>query len=325
MHDVAPSIQLGPSSFEAFFRGLPAITWCWTIQFNVLPVYNSLSKVNGRDARTMTMSHVSYWSNISLFCYYIIFGFAALIIWGNRINPDFMTNLDYNNTNYVFYYGMELSTTTQFIMCIVTFASIPMFAFEARTNSHYIAMDAYYKYIKNGKWKTCCCDLFKNGLSNTSLHHNRTTSITDYTKLESEASEANIDHEETPLMGSEHSSVESSDSTSNSNIEERTREYEDNDYSETWKTIMIESGTIIVTASIVALYLTNLNWCLSLVGATYGCYIAYFVPSIVYWKCIGNVTNNKLRTKHRILKYLAIVSILYGIIVCVLGVTMAFI
>ena len=314
MNDVAASIQLGPTSFEAFFRGLPAITWCWTIQFNVLPVYSSLNEINERDARIMTMSHVSYWSNVSLFCYYTIFGFAALIIWGNRINPDFMTNLDYNDTNYVFYYGMELSTTTQFIMCIVTFASIPMFAFEARPNSHYIAMDAYCKFIKNGKWKRCCCDLMKNGDHEPESKHGvhvKPRSITDYARLESLESEANIDHEETPLMASEHGSIESSSTSNSNNGEHDDYDHEENDYSETWKTIMVESGTIIVTASIVALYLTNLNWCLSLVGATYGCYISYFVPSIVYWRCISNISKNKLETKHKILKFLAIVSIIY--------------
>lgn len=286
------------------------------------------------------MSSVSYWSNISLFIYYTIFGFAALIIWGNKINPDFMTNLDYNDTNYVFYYGMELSTTTQFIMCIVTFASIPIFAFEARTNSHFIVMDIYYKLIKNGKYKTCCCDLFKSLKRKSGHHikHNKSRSITDYAKLEAIESEANIDHEETPLMGSEHGSTASTSSLSYNEHEqkegdlltlttEERRNYnnDDNDYSESWITIMIESGTIIVTASIVALYLTNLNWCLSLVGATYGCYISYFVPSIVYWRCINNISIKKLNTKQKILKYLAIVSIIYGIIVCVLGVTMAFV
>eukprot|EP01084_Bolivina_argentea_P205140 350503_1 len=265
------------------------------------------------------MSHVSYWTVIILFIYYVIFGFSALIIWGNKINPDFMTNLDYKDINYVFYYGIELSTTTQCIMCIITFASIPMFAFEARTNTHYIIMDIYYNYIKPK--------------IHIQLYDNK--SITDYKHIERAESEANIDidmdHEQTPLMSSEHSNSHSRsrstsvDSNDNDNINDNNSLNYSKIYCENWISRLIESGTIITTAAIVALYLTNLNWCLSLVGATYGCYIAYFVPSIVYWKAIKNLKNKELTHKLLILKFMAIVSIIYGIIVCVLGVTMAFI
>merc|ERR1739844_635076 len=66
---------------------------------------------------------------------------------GSQVNDDFISNLDYKDKNYVFYFGMELSTTTQFILALITFSSIPMFSFEARTNSHYILMDI---------WSKCC-------------------------------------------------------------------------------------------------------------------------------------------------------------------------
>ena len=126
------------------------------------------------------------------------------------------------------------------------------------------------------------------------------------------------EHEETPLMGSEHGSSTSS-STSDDVL---TCVERNDDYSENWLSRLIESGIIIGSAAIVALYLTNLNWCLSLVGATYGCYIAYFVPSIVYWKAVKDL--KEISTKKRVLKYLAILSMGYGVIVCVLGVAMSF-
>eukprot|EP01083_Nonionella_stella_P205074 747144_1 len=273
LDDLAPSIQLGPTSYQSFFRGLPAITWCWTVQFNVLPIYGTLT---GR-YKAQTMAHVSYWSWVSLFIYYMAFGFAVLIIWGTRINADFMTNLDYNDQNYVFYYGMELSTTTQFIMCIITFASIPIFAFEARTNLHYIAADVYHSL-------------------KTSDDYDADYSLTD------------LYHEETPLIGSK----------------ERDESWTEHvDYEENWIHRLIESGVIMASAAVVALYVTNLNWCLSLVGATYGCYIAYFLPSVVYWKAVSK--ENKLSTKQKILKCLSVICVLYGIMVCVLGITMAFV
>ena len=46
MNNVAPSIQLGPVDYSSFFRGLPAITWCWTVQFNVLPIFDSMPNNN---------------------------------------------------------------------------------------------------------------------------------------------------------------------------------------------------------------------------------------------------------------------------------------
>jgi len=267
-------IQVGPADLSSFFRGLPAITWCWTIQFNVLPVYNSIAD-NGQQR---VMSHVSYYSVVSLFVYYCLFGFASLIIWGSQVNDDFISNLDYKDKNYVFYFGMELSTTTQFILALITFSSIPMFSFEARTNSHYILMDI---------WNKCCVD----------RHH-----------FQAEVEENS--EEDTPLIVSSHDN----DQVMN----------EKNDlYKETILSRFLESAFIIVSAAIVALYLTNLNWCLSLVGATYGCYIAYLMPSIVYWQTVKNI--KQLSMKRRVLKYLSVVSIVYGVIVCVFGIGMSFV
>eukprot|EP00483_Globobulimina_turgida_P006900 UN06913 len=186
-------------------------------------------------------------------------------------------------------------------MCIVTFGSIPIFAFEARRNSHYIIMDIFSNYIK----PRLCKNKSKNSIN-----------LADY--IEREDSEANIDDEDSPLLSSEHWS--GSTTSSSSSIDDAVSMYCEN-----WISRLIESALIICTAAVVALYLTNLNWCLSLVGATYGCYIAYFVPSIVFWKCISDKNNKELSHKLLILKCMAIISILYGIIVCVLGVTMAFI
>mmetsp|Transcript_69880 Transcript_69880/g.62668 ORF Transcript_69880/g.62668 Transcript_69880/m.62668 type:complete len:515 (+) Transcript_69880:71-1615(+) len=280
--EISTSIQYFNTNFNAIFRGLPPITWCWTIQFNVLPVYMTLNESN----RNKQMQSVSWWTVSLLFIYYVLFGISTMITWGNRINDDFITNLDYNNKNYVFYLSIELSTVTQFIMVIVTFASIPIFAFEARVNLHYILTDIYW-----------CC--FVPILQRIGCYYYHDT-----------IDNNDIENERSPLLSS-------SPDTQNNQFDILTRSYE-----ETSTSRVMEGSFLIATAALFALMVENLNWSLSIVGATYGAYIAYFVPSIVYLRAIWN--QNNLSRKHRYYKYMAFVIFTYGIIVCVLGIMEVF-
>merc|ERR1712154_11255 len=108
------------------FLGLPTLSWCWSLQFNAIPIYLTLSE----DTRLSQINRVSLWSVLILFIFYGMQGIAVYIVWGNQINSDFITNLDHLNANYIFYFNEWLSTFTQFIISIACFFSIPIFAFE---------------------------------------------------------------------------------------------------------------------------------------------------------------------------------------------------
>merc|ERR1719229_161524 len=95
------------------------------------------------------------------------------------------------------------------------------------------------------------------------------------------------------------------------------------DYEETSTSIAIEGTLLIVSAASVALFLRNLNWSLSVVGSTYGCYIVYFIPSVVYYMAIRK--NRNLSIKDKFFIFMAFLIFIYGITVCAMGLTEAFI
>eukprot|EP01084_Bolivina_argentea_P309960 536205_1 len=280
---ISTSIQWFPTNYNSLFSGLPPITWSWAVQFNIMPVYMSLNSLT----RSKQLKKVSYWVISLLFIYYIIFGISTMIIWGDNINDDFITNLDYNNSNYVFYYGFELATVTQFFLCLITFASIPIFAFESRKNLHYILMDIYYY------WLFVCID--RNN------------------QIDMENNNQNIDNETTPLIHA----------NDNETTHMHMNTVMDYNYEETSTSIWIEGSFLIVSAAGVALFLTNLNWSLTLVGSTYGSYIVYFIPSVIYCMAIRN--SRILTVKHKFFMFMAFLIFIYGIVVCGMGLTAAFI
>ena len=81
--------------------------------------------------------------------------------------------------------------------------------------------------------------------------------------------------------------------------------------------IFIEGLFISILTSFIALKVTDLNLVLSIVGATYACYISFLLPSGLYikhyYKC------NDVTLYDKILYYIAIFSCIFGIIICVAG------
>merc|ERR1712228_535648 len=96
------------------------------------------------------------------------------------------------------------------------------------------------------------------------------------------------------------------------------------DFEETMLSRLIEGSVIVITAALVAMLVTDLNLSLSLCGATYACYIFYFLPSGAYLVAIRRFNPNQLVFYDRFLKYIALFSICYGIFVCVTGITAVF-
>eukprot|EP01084_Bolivina_argentea_P308663 533792_1 len=274
------------------FLGLPCISWCWSLQFNAIPIYLTLHP----DTRLNKINKVSLWSVFILFILYGTQGVAFYIVWADSINKDFITNLDNKNSNYIFYFDSWLSTLTQFIISIACFFSIPIFAFESRTNLHAI--------IRNLKEL-----LFRKteiSLINESTQDERVDSNVLY---ENEYNDYSVD-----------------DINCVNNVEDRIVSEERINENEmgSFLSRLIEGSVICISAALVAMLISDLNLCLSLAGATYGCYISYFLPSGVYIIAVNKFDARQLTNYDVILKYIAIISILYGVVVCIAGILTAF-
>eukprot|EP01084_Bolivina_argentea_P050797 93413_1 len=73
---------------------------------------------------------------------------------------------------------------------------------------------------------------------------------------------------------------------------------------------VIEGSCICISAAFIALMVSDLNLCITLVGATYACYMSYFLPSGVFLRTLHG--SNELPVYDKLLKYVAMFSILYG-------------
>ena len=205
------------------------------------------------NSRVTTIPGVSLLSVFIIFLFYVSQGIAVYLVWADSINSDFVTNLDPKNKHYEFYFPNWLATLTQIIIAISCFFSIPILAFESRTNLHSIITSCYKSYYMD---------------NNDQLLQNE-----------------NDDHES----------------------------------EETCLSRWTEGSFICISASLVAMLVSDLNLCLALAGATYSCYISYFLPSTIYMMTLNKIGEN-VTSYDIILKYIAIFSIMYGSIVCVSGI-----
>merc|ERR1719361_2255803 len=88
------------------FLSLPTISWCWSLQFNVIPIYLTLHPRK----RLSDINRVSLCSVLIIFIFYGCQGIAFYLVWGDTVNSDFIKNLDYSDENYRFYFAEWLST-----------------------------------------------------------------------------------------------------------------------------------------------------------------------------------------------------------------------
>ena len=95
---------------------------------------------------------------------------------------------------------------------------------------------------------------------------------------------------------------------------------------ETTKSRWIEGTFICLSACIVALEVKNLNLMLTLAGATYGCYIMFILPSMLYIKSINETKRQRILNKYeKMLVYCAYAMLVLGAVIAVAGVTTAFV
>ena len=253
-------------SWKSIFQGLPIICWCWCLQFNVLPIYLSIHP----HSRPNKINSISIYTCIILFIIYSVQGFFVYCVYGSNVDEDFTDNIgDY-------FFNSNLGNITQFIIALSCFMSIPLVAFECRTNFHAILL-SIYKY---------CCKL-RNGDQIITDDYQATIQTQDV------------------------------DNSESNNIRSNSTGQFSNEDSIPFIYIFIEGLFISILTSFIALKVTDLNLVLSIVGATYACYISYFLPSGLYikhyYKC------NDITLYDKILYYIAIFSCIFGIIVCVAG------
>jgi len=297
IHDnVSDSVQILVTDPRAIFYGLPTIAWCWSLQFNVIPIYLTLS----RQHRVRQMPTVSRWTVGSLFVFYGALGIAAYVVWGGGVDSDFIDNLSVGDPNFVFYLKHWLSTLTQFVICLSSFCSIPVFAFESRTNLHSLLLSAF---------KMCC-------QSREQMHLQR---VHDEDSDREEDDDPDIETADISSLFADGMGLSRSGGDSvGIGID---------DEMETNTSRMVEGVAILTTAALVALLVSDLSLCLTICGATYGCFISFLLPSVVYLKALQQMQNaplaRELTTHQMALRVLAVISIILGSFVCVAGVTSA--
>ena len=118
---------------------------------------------------------------------YGIQGIAVYLVWGTKINQDFITNLDSKNENYKFYFDSWLSTLTQFIICVACFAAIPIFAFESRTNLHAILMSILRSHRLNSSLNNVADSVTLHQQAKNSKKYENLSAAEDVTHLNSNA------------------------------------------------------------------------------------------------------------------------------------------
>ena len=276
------------ATFDAFsiFKGLSSMAWCWCFQYNVLPIYVTLRS----DQRPQKIQKVAWISMIVIFIYYFINGFAAYLVWGNDINEDFITNLDPENTNYIFYFKKWLALLIQLFMCIATFISQPLYTIEARINLHSVLIEMYRKFVPFD--------------ANASVQEKSFT-------VDDNDDDENEKHSDDPL-------IEPKNNINNNNM------IEDKLYEETLKSRICEGSFLVLSAALIAIFVTNVNAVIALSGAIYSAYISYFLPAFIYYRVITTIQRNVTR-KQLILKYLAILMIIYSVIVFIFGTISVFV
>ena len=294
--EIDASAQLVVTDAYAVFSGLPTISWCWSLQFNALPIYRTLP--DGPQSRLSQIHRVSLCSVAILFCFYGVQGIAVYAVWGARINADFITNLDAHDANYTFFLSAWLSTLTQLLISLACFFSIPIFAFESRTNLHSLLRSA----------KSTCC---------------RGTGSAAAMNVQTPALLSSHEHGNAPVVSPAEDVYRiNSLSKDYCDVElEVAREGGVAEEGETCLSRWLEGSFILLSAALVALLISNLNLCLSLCGATYGVYISYFLPSGVYIAAVNRFDARQLERYDVVLKYIAVFSIAYGSVVCVAGIT----
>ena len=258
-------------------------------------------------------------------------GIAVYLVFGKNINCDFITNLDNKNNNYIFYFNNWIAVLTQFIICIACFAAIPIFAFESRTNLHSILMSLYRTYLFNknnidNKILSKAEDTTNLSSKNNGFNNNSNNNIND---VLNDALNINNDNSDNSDNDSNNSNRKiSNDKARNSkHITKSNISLDSFDFEiETIKSRWIEGTFICISACIVALEIKNLNLMLTLSGATYGCYIMFILPSLLYIKSINNTKLNRNITKYEIiLNYSAYLMLFIGAIIAIAGITTALI
>lgn len=81
----------------------------------------------------------------------------------------------------------------------------------------------------------------------------------------------------------------------------------------------IEGTAICASAALVAILVSDLNLSLSLAGVTYGYFIMFFLPSVIYYRAASRIAKHNLSEYDRFLKWMAILSVIYGTIVSIAG------
>ena len=93
---------------------------------------------------------------------------------------------------------------------------------------------------------------------------------------------------------------------------------------ETLLSRIIEATLICVSAAIIAITVENLNLMISIVGATYGSFLLFFLPAIVYYNGI-KTHRLPLSNLQIILKYVCFIYFIAGIVIGVAGIVAAFV
>jgi len=291
------------------------VTWCWAIAFNTLPIYRSLDA----ETRKQEMNRVSAWAQGIVFLLFTVQGLCVYLVWGRNIDSDFISNLSLSDDHYIFYFSSWLATTTQFVIVVGCFLGLPLDAFTSRTNLHSILRSIQRSWIA---WRA------QNGNGNGN---------------ESVSLEEQMENEEQ----SEYLLLNENDR----NITQRSSV--DLDAEEASLAVRCaEAFVLIFSAAIVAIVCTDLNLIITLCGATYACFISYYVPGGVYIKSIheqrgdavmenhdeenengngnGNVGDNNMDRNMELgvhemnLKYIAYFVLFYGTLVSVAGLVTTF-
>eukprot|EP01083_Nonionella_stella_P012190 34585_1 len=282
-HQISPSVEWYTLSIQEIFIGIANMSWCWCCQYNVLPVYATLISGHNKGKQMTTVTWTA--GCVILFCYFLS-GLSVYFVWGNTINKDFITNLDANDANYVFYLPQWLAGLSQLLICIASFISSPIFIIEARVNLHSVIMQLYQscngiEIEDGGNRETIVL---------TALHVQENVSLME---SESDNEQVSMDlHRSDPI---------------NESICFR----------------IFEGGFLCLSAAAVALFISDVKFVFSINGATYAVYIAYLLPSIVYHRAIDKLhsTQNTSATKYQnMLRFMSKNIFVYGIIVGVIGI-----
>jgi len=289
---VSDSLVYVEASPLSIFRGLSAVAWCWAIHFNVLPIYASLDSSSSshpsadlsadltadrkHEMRVVTMGTV-----LTTLLLFVTEGVAVYVVWGARVDFDFLLNLSHSDPNYIFFFSRWLSTLMQFVICVACLGSVPLLTFAAREN-----LDAMVRAVRrrlcNGGYRA----------------------VTDAP-----------DDEEYLLIDSSSAAV-AGDGEANSNL--GIAEIATKEQSTLWR--LIEGSALVLSAALVALFFTKLNDAIALAGSTYVVYMAFLLPSALYLKATTQ-SEREWSVEVRRKRIIAVFQMVFGCVVGIGGVT----